>query len=162
MTLLNFLFHIWKEITSHVSSCDLWKMRLHFLCWDLLCRWQRLFHNDMCKKRWQAIFQFLIFEKWDCNFRVVIFYADDNVYLTTSTICMSASQYKGSFIIPRLGGGTSSGNPYNSRESLYLRKRFFTCPFILPKDSKKSKVENFSPPLRDALKNFRPPLRPKT
>ena len=57
------------------------------------------------------------------------------------------------------GGATSSGNPYNSRESPYLRKRFFTCPFILPKDSKKSKVENFSPPLRDALKIFRPPLR---
>ena len=56
------------------------------------------------------------------------------------------------------GGATSSGNPYNSRESPYLRKRSFTCPFILPKDSKKSKVENFSPPLRDALKIFRPPF----
>ena len=57
------------------------------------------------------------------------------------------------------GGATSSGNPYSSRESPYLRKRFFTCPFILPKDSEKSKVENFSPPpLQDALKIFRPPF----
>ena len=28
------------------------------------------------------------------------------------------------------GGATSSGNPYNSRESPYLRKRYFTCPFF--------------------------------
>ena len=60
-------------------------------------------------------------------------------------------------------GATSSENPCNSRESPYLRKRFYTCPFFLPKDSEKSKIENFSPPpLRDALKIFRPPpLRPK-
>ena len=56
------------------------------------------------------------------------------------------------------GGATSSGNPYNSRESPYWRKRFFTCPFILPKDSEKSTIENFSPPLQDALKIFRPPF----
>ena len=41
---------------------------------------------------------------------------------------------------------------------LIFAKDFFTCPFISPKDSKKSKVENFSPPLRDALKIFRPPF----
>ena len=63
------------------------------------------------------------------------------------------------FIIPRFGGrATTSGNPYNSRESPYWRKRFFTCPFILPKDSEKSTIENFSPPLQDALKIFRPPF----
>ena len=56
------------------------------------------------------------------------------------------------------GGATPSGNPYNSRESPYWRKRFFTCPFILPKDSEKSTIENFSPPLQDALKIFRPPF----
>ena len=42
---------------------------------------------------------------------------------------------KGSFIIYGLGGAAAGANPYNSRESPYLRKRFFTCPFILPKDS---------------------------
>ena len=57
------------------------------------------------------------------------------------------------------GGATPSWNPYNSRESPYWRKRFFTCPFILPKDSEKSTIENFSPPLRDALKIFCPPSR---
>ena len=56
------------------------------------------------------------------------------------------------------GWATPSGNPYNSRESPYWRKRFFTCPFILPKDSEKSTIENFSPPLQDALKIFRPPF----
>ena len=58
------------------------------------------------------------------------------------------------------GGATPSGNPYNSRKSPYWRKRFFTCPFILAKDSEKSKIENFLHPLQDALKIFRPlPLR---
>ena len=57
-----------------------------------------------------------------------------------------------------VGGATPSGSPYNSRESPYWRKRFFTCPFILPKDSEKSTIENFSPPLQDALKIFRPPF----
>ena len=56
---------------------------------------------------------------------------------------------KGRFIIPRLGGATPSGNPYNSRESPYWRKRFFTCPFILPNDSEHI----------DDLKFFRPPPR---
>ena len=79
------------------------------------------------------------------------------------------------------GRQSSSGKPFNAR------KIFFTCPFIQPKDSKKSpfdlkfknapkpiktleniefwwvekigQVENFSPPLRDALKIFRPPFR---
>ena len=45
------------------------------------------------------------------------------------------------------GWSGSSGNPYSFRESPYLRKRFFTCPFILPKD-----LENI-----DDLKFFRPP-----
>ena len=31
-------------------------------------------------------------------------------------------------------GAGGSGNPYNSSESPYLSKRFFTSPFILPKD----------------------------
>ena len=58
-----------------------------------------------------------------------------------------------------VGGATPSRNPYNSRESPYWRKRFFTCPFDLPKDSEKSTIENFLPPLQDALKIFRPPSR---
>ena len=52
---------------------------------------------------------------------------------------------KGSFITPRLGGATPSGNPYNSRELPYWHKRFYTCPFILSKDSKKLNTQN--PPL---------------
>ena len=48
---------------------------------------------------------------------------------------------KGRFIIPRLGGATSSENPYNSRKSPYLRKRFFTRHFILPKN-----LENIDDP----------------
>ena len=44
-------------------------------------------------------------------------------------------------------GGDGSRIPYNSHESPYMRKRFFTCPFILPEDS-----ENI-----DGLKLFAPP-----
>ena len=45
------------------------------------------------------------------------------------------------------GGAGGSGIPYNSRESPYLRKRFFTCPFFLPKDSEKNVgLKFFAPP----------------
>ena len=47
------------------------------------------------------------------------------------------------------GGAAYTANPYISREWPYLRKRFYTCPFIFPKDSKKLKIKKF--------KFFRPP-----
>ena len=54
---------------------------------------------------------------------------------------------KGSFIIYGLGGAAADANPYNSRESPYLRKRFFTCPLILPKDSENIVgLKFFAPP----------------
>ena len=62
------------------------------------------------------------------------------------------------------GGVDGFGIPYNSRESPYLRKRFFTCPFILPKDSENiDGLKFFAPPLRTRLKFFAPPFatRPK-
>ena len=65
---------------------------------------------------------------------------------------------KGSFRIYGLGGAAYSANPYISCEWPYLRKRFYTCPFIFPKDSKKFEIQNFSPPLDDASKIFRPPF----
>ena len=61
---------------------------------------------------------------------------------------------KGSYI--NLRGG--SGIPYNTRESPYLRKRFFTCPFILPKDLENiDGLKFFAPPLQDGSENFPPP-----
>ena len=53
--------------------------------------------------------------------------------------------YKGMVLIIGMGVGVSE-IPYNSRESPCLRKRFFMCPFISPKDS-----ENI-----DGLKFFAP------
>ena len=54
-----------------------------------------------------------------------------------------------------VGGAGNNGNRYNSRKSPYLRKIFFTCPFIFPKESKIIDVQNFfAPPLNDAAKNF--------
>ena len=45
------------------------------------------------------------------------------------------------------GGAAADANPYNSRESPYLRKRFFTCPLILPKDSENIVgLKFFAPP----------------
>ena len=45
------------------------------------------------------------------------------------------------------GGAAAGANPYNSRESPYLRKRFFTCPLILPKDSENIVgLKFFAPP----------------
>ena len=47
----------------------------------------------------------------------------------------------------RAGGAAADANPYNSRESPYLRKRFFTCPLILPKDSENIvRLKFFAPP----------------
>ena len=65
--------------------------------------------------------------------------------------------HKGSFIIPRLGGGRHPPEILITLANhLICTKDFFTCPFILPKDSEKSKIENFSSPLQDALKIFAP------
>ena len=48
--------------------------------------------------------------------------------------------HKGKFIIYEMGA-VPPANPYISR------KRFYKCPFIFPKDSKKLKTQNvFSPP----------------
>ena len=61
------------------------------------------------------------------------------------------------------GGAAAGPNPYNSRESPYLRKRFFTCPLILPKDSENILGLKFFAPPKDASEIFRPPFatRPK-
>ena len=64
---------------------------------------------------------------------------------------------KGRFIIYEMGGAVYTANRYISREWPYLSKRFYTCPFIFPKESEKNKSQNFSPPLNDASKIFRPP-----
>ena len=49
--------------------------------------------------------------------------------------------HKGKFIIYEMGA-VPPANPYISR------KRFYKCPFIFPKDSKKLKTQNvFSPPM---------------
>ena len=61
-------------MTRHISRCDLWKIRLHFLRCDLSCRWQHLYHNIICNKRWQGIIHVVIFERWDSIFCVVIFH----------------------------------------------------------------------------------------
>ena len=55
-------------------------------------------------------------------------------------------------------GAENNGNRYNSRKSPYLRKIFFTCPFIFPKESKIIDVQKIFAPLNDAAKNFRPPF----
>ena len=56
-------------------------------------------------------------------------------------------------------GAVGSGIPYNSRESPYFRKRFFTCPFFLPKDSENiDGLKFFAPPPKDASEIFRPPF----
>ena len=53
---------------------------------------------------------------------------------------------KGRLIISGVGAG-NNGNRYNSRKSPYLRKIFFTCPFIFPKESKIIDVQKiFAPP----------------
>ena len=66
---------------------------------------------------------------------------------------------KGSYINYGMGGAGGSGIPYNSRESRYFRKRFFTCPFILPEDSENiDGLKLFAPPpLRDVSEKFCPP-----
>ena len=57
------------------------------------------------------------------------------------------------------GGAAADANPYNSRESPYLRKRFFTCPLILPKDSENILGQKLFNPLRrkgpGGAKNFK-------
>ena len=58
------------------------------------------------------------------------------------------------------GGAGNNGNRYNCRESPYLRKIFFTCPFIFPKESKIIDVQKFfAPPLLTPRKFFAPPSR---
>ena len=58
----------------------------------------------------------------------------------------SHSQFLGKLQNLWVRGAAYSANPYISCEWPYLRKRFYTCPFIFPKDSKKFKIQNCSPP----------------
>ena len=57
--------------------------------------------------------------------------------------------HKGKFIIYEMGA-VPPANPYISR------KRFYKCPFIFPKDSKKLKTQIFFSPPNDTSKS---PLR---
>ena len=59
-------------------------------------------------------------------------------------------------------GAAPLANPYISREWPYLSKRFHTCPFIFPKDSKKNRnLKFFAPPFATRPKFFAPPLTQK-
>ena len=54
------------------------------------------------------------------------------------------------------GGVTSSRNPYNFRESPYLRKLFLHVPLCYSRIPKYRRLRNFRPPPKDASKNFCP------
>ena len=90
-----------------------------------------------------------------------------NVYspctLTSHVVCIlpseTACRSKGSIIIYEMGGPYLPQILISLANDLIQANDLIPCPFIFPKDSKKIKVQNFSPPLNDASKIVRPPSR---
>ena len=92
MTTLILPPYLLEKITSHIISCDLWKMWLQFLRCDLSYRSQRSFSNLICLKRWQKM-RCDLWKDDSVIFNVSSFLEDVNTVYMLSSLEKITSQF---------------------------------------------------------------------